>query len=231
MDTITPTEERDDSRALSLLYLASPALPIGAFAYSQGLEKAIDAGRVADKVSLRQWCLDAIRFGLVQLDMPVLRRLYQALTSGDMQRFAYWNDYIFACRETYELYEEERQLGASLRRLVLQQGLCEAEFAWPERVAYLSCFAVAGKGLGLDDTLLLTAFVWSWLENQVAVAGKAVPIGQSDAQSVLLAIKPDLATMVKQGLQLTDAQLSGSLPGLAIHSALHETQYSRLFRS
>jgi urease accessory protein len=214
---------------LALLYLASPTLPIGAFAYSQGLETAIDREIVGCKVSLEAWCRDAMTLGLARLDLSFLELLHDAIQSKDISQVDVLNKRVLASRETLELYNEEVNLGQSLKRLITTQGISVADMPLPDRPSFLLGFAYAAIALGLDDGDMKIAFLWSWLENQTAVACKAIPLGQSDAQALLLSLRSVIITLVKNNLEQDCPE--GSLPGQALMSALHETQYSRLFRS
>jgi len=220
-----------DGQILSALQLASPSLPIGSFAYSQGLEQVIDRGYVQDRDGLKAWCRDMLQFGFQQLDVPILTRLKRAVENEDSKAFLYWNDYLLASRETYELYEEELQLGRSMKRLMASQGWIREAISWPEDLAFLSAYAMAGSVLGMGETMLATSLVWGWLENQMAVACKTIPLGQTDAQHIINDLKPLLVSVTEQGIRLKDDEIAGSLPGQVLFSALHETQYSRLFRS
>lgn len=216
------------SNILGLLYLASPTLPIGSFAYSQGLEKAIDAELIDDRESLQEWCFDAMRIGLANLDLVFLSKLYHAITNKDAKACAQLNAQVFASRETAELLSEEKNLGQSIRRLIVTQDLAIQQCELPKHISFLYGFAYTGIALSLSIDELKTAFLWSWLENQTAVACKAVPLGQTDAQKILLASRQLISSIVQTA---SDDALFGSLPGQVMLSALHETQYSRLFRS
>ena len=212
---------------LGLLYLASPTLPIGSFAYSQGLEKAIEDGLVQDRDTLKQWCFDAMRLGLSKLDLVLMTDLYKAISDNDVEALAALNDLVFASRETKELLAEERNLGQSLKRLLITQSLLPGGFDLPPLPSFLCGYTLAGISLNLQIEEVKTAFLWSWLENQTAVATKAIPIGQTDAQSILLEGRNLISELAKAG----SGPLMGSMPGQVMMSALHETQYSRLFRS
>lgn len=216
--------------ALSLLYLASPALPIGAFAYSQGLAAAIELGWVRDARTLEQWLDGVLEHGLARLDLPALLRLMEAADTGDADGLAHWNARVLAARETAELVLEETQLGRSLHRLLRDQDLLPP-IAQPENPGYVAMFALAAHALGIGPREACQGYAWSWLENQVAVAGKAIPLGQTAAQRVLLAMLPRIERAVVLARTVEDDEMGGALPGLALASSLHETQYSRLFRS
>ena len=151
-----------------------------------------------------------------------------------MNAFEDANDALLAARETHELLQEELHLGKSLSRLVKAQSehfdLGEkSSFLEISRLSFVAAFAISSYGLSLDREACLTAFLWSWLDNQVAVSCKAVPLGQTDAQDVLLSLRPTLMDIIAR--TQTSQTITGSLPGVALLSALHEEQYSRLFRS
>ncbi|MEE2788983.1 MAG: urease accessory UreF family protein [Myxococcota bacterium] len=221
-------------KILSAFYLTSPSLPIGAFAYSQGLESAIERGHVTDRTSLTEWSTHYLRYGLARLDVPMLRRLYQAFERGDATEAEALNGEVLAMRETREFYDEEVNLGRSLRRVIRSQQshLQLTDLQWAidhPSLGFLAGFALLGHGLELDEEMVIASFLWSWLDNQVTVACKSIPLGQTDAQGVLLDGRATIKAILETP-DTVDAQLS-SLPGAALLSALHEEQYSRLFRS
>ncbi len=217
----------------ALLYLSSPALPIGAFAYSQGLEAAIEQGKVIDRTSLQAWVECIIEHGLLSLDVPLLNLCVEAIENSDHATFRSLSNEVFAARESFELYEEERLLGAALYRLLVTQEVIDPSEPWREQgeeIALLAAFALAAQRLGMTAGMTRLSFCWAWLENQMAVAAKAIPLGQSDTQQILLALRQPLAQMLDSDAA-SSINPTGSLPGQAMLSAWHETQYSRLFRS
>jgi len=199
-----------------LLQLASPALPVGAYSYSQGLEAAVEAGIVTDAESAEAWIADALGFSLGRFEAPVLWRMMQ----GEAL-----NDLFLAGRETAELRAETVQMGHSLKRLVEDLGLGRVPLEEP---AYPAAYAFAVQRLKLDPREALLAYLWSWLENQVMAAVKAVPLGQTAAQRILLSLGSRLEDLAKEAQSVEPANFT---PGLAMLSTRHETQYSRLFRS
>lgn len=219
-----------DSSLLPLLYLAGPTLPIGGFAYSQGLASAIDLGWVKDRDSLTEWLRGTLTHGLGRLDLPVLLRMHEAVTNRDGAELIRLNRFLQAGRETAELLLEERQLGTALHRLLKTQNLIP-DMELPETPGYLAMFAVAAVSLSITGPAACTGLAWSWLENQAAVACKTIPLGQTEAQSVLLAMLPRIEKTVHAAETIEDHELGGALPGLAMASSMHETQYSRMFRS
>jgi len=221
----------------TLLWLSSPALPVGAFAWSQGLEQCVERGLVSDLKSLEAHLEGVIREGLAYWDLPLLKRLYDAAVSEDAEAFAHWDCMALAGRETKELCEEEQALGAAFSRLLRSLELFPKwlENSPRESFGYLAMFALAGaQSLERGPHAaaeLLEAYAFSWAQNQVSVAVKAVPLGQTDGQRALRAAGAAISEAVAQALSLEDEDLGTSLPGLALMSALHERQYSRLFRS
>jgi len=215
---------------LALLHFASPALPVGAFAYSQGLGSAVELGWVRDETGLRQWLESALAHGLGRLDLPILARLTDAAQRGDAAALARWDEELKASRETAELLAEEIALGRTLARLLTDQGLMP-DLTLPDEPGYVALFALACVAQNIPTEAALLGYAWSWLENQVAVAVKAVPLGQSAGQRVLLALRPLVGRVAARAATLADADLGGTLPGVALASCLHETQYSRMFRS
>src|SRR5262245_10975982 len=199
-----------------LLQLASPTLPVGAYSYSQGLEAAVEAGIVMDAASAEAWIADALDFSIGRFEAPVLWR---------MLRGEALNEFFLAGRETAELRAETVQMGHSLKKLVEELGLGSVPLDEP---AYPAAYAFAVRRLELDPREALIAYLWSWLENQVLAAVKAVPLGQTAGQKILLSLGSRLDELAKAA---QTAEPVNFVPGLAVLSARHETQYSRLFRS
>jgi urease accessory protein len=217
---------------LHLLHLTSPALPIGAYAYSQGLEYAIDAGWLQGREPIADWLTGLLHHSLLHTDIPLLRRFYSAWQQEDWDAINQWNHFLRACRETRELLLEDEQLGQALARLLGALGVSAAEDKrWQATPCFAAQFALAGTHWRIDLDALCEGFAWSWLENQVAAATKLVPLGQTHAQQLLVALLEEIPPVCRRAAQISDAQLGLSLPGLALASSLHEAQYSRLFRS
>ncbi len=218
-----------------LLQLASPALPVGAYSYSQGLETAIDHGLVTDAASATGWILDILRFSLGSFEAPLLWRMSGALEEDDFILFAHWNTTFRAGRETAELRTETLQMGHALRALIKELPCCGADdigrLDGAGALTFPAAFSFAAHHMAVDRHAALVGYLWSWLENQVMAALKAIPLGQSAGQRMLAAIGAQLPEAAQRAMQLGDDELSNFAPGLAIVSSRHETQYSRLFRS
>ncbi|HYP97544.1 MAG TPA: urease accessory UreF family protein [Polyangiaceae bacterium] len=221
-----------DLAMLRLLQLASPALPIGAFAYSQGLEQATVLGWVTDEASAAEWISGVVTEVLPRLDLPMLAEAYAAWTAGDLARVRQLSAFLHACRESAELVAEDRHLGAALARVLHGLAVPEAE-AWisdPD-ATFVTLFALAAVRFEIPLRSAALGFLFSWLENQVAAASRLIPIGHIAAQRVLSRILCGLPDAVTRGLQIPFAGAGFLAPGLSVASALHETTYSRLFRS
>jgi len=203
-----------------LLQLASPALPVGGYSYSGGLESAIEAGAVSDAASAQRWIEEVLAQSVAPLDAPMLLRMMQVPEP--------WNARFLASRETAELRAETVQMGYSLNRLLPDLGVPPLALEEP---SFPSAYAHAAKSWGIAPREALVAYLWSWAENQVMAALKAVPLGQTDGQKILLAIGERLEAVADEAEAMADEDIGRFAPALAILSSQHETQYSRLFRS
>lgn len=220
-----------DPIALARLFqLASPALPVGGYSYSQGLESAIDAGIVHDEDTAQRWIADVLDLSIGPLEAPLLLKLCQAWEAGDAEAARQLNDWLLASRESAELRAEAAQMGYSLAQLLTALGEAHDFDAWDE-VCWHTAYAYAAVRWGIEPAQALAAFLWSWAENQVLAAVKAVPLGQSAGQRILFALGSRLAAATERAAALPDDDIGNMAPGLALLSAQHETQYSRLFRS
>jgi len=217
---------------LRLLQIASPALPIGAFAYSHGLEAAVANGWVDGSASAASWIEGILSHSLAGCDVPVLARVYRAMERRDAGEAKAWNDWLFAARSTLELRSEDRQVGAALARLLVSLGVREAApFCDDPLTTYASVFATAAVAWRIPLEAASLAFLLSWAEAQVSAAVRLVPLGQTEGQRILSDLQPAIERAVRGGLARADDEIGAGLAGHAIASALHETQYTRLFRS
>ncbi|MFP4463579.1 MAG: urease accessory protein UreF, partial [Guyparkeria sp.] len=207
MRTDASVSATDDLAMLGLLQLVSPALPIGAFAWSQGLESAMDLGWVTDRDELGDWLDGVLEDGLGRADLPVLMRLHRAWASGDAAAIETWNDWLLAGRETAELHEEDVRLGAALRRLMGDLDRLPAGDLLPDEPGYVTMFAMVAQQRGVDAHTAMLGLAWAWLENQLAVACKAMPLGHTAAQSLVESLRPSLVAVVRRCAHHDDAEL------------------------
>ena len=217
---------------LHMFHLSSPALPVGAYAYSQGLEYAIDSGQLKTAEDVADWFRGVLHHGFSKLDLPVLMAAYRAWENNDFLAVNEWNFFLRACRETSELLLEDEQLGVALQRLLLDLGAPTAAIkAIAVKPSFAIMFALAGQHWKIPLADLMHSFAYSWLENQVAAATKILPLGQTAAQKLLLQILPEIPAAIAAAQALPVEEIGASLPGQVMASSLHEYQYSRLFRS
>jgi urease accessory protein len=233
---------------LRLMWLASPALPVGGFSYSEGLEAALDAGRVQGEAAVGDWLLDQLHLSLARADLPACAQAFQAWQAPpDACRLQSLNDWVLATRESAEFRLQTEQMGRSLvewlrngehagdPRIARCAALAPAP-SWPVAFA-LACVLASGTADTADDDAkddaeqALLALAFGWAENMAQAAMKSVPLGQAAAQRILTRLTQAIPEAVQQALALPDEARQAFTPGLAILSARHESQYSRLFRS
>jgi len=220
---------------LQLMWLASPALPVGGFSYSEALESAVETACVTNEQQAGEWLLDQLHLSLARSDVAVAAQAVAAWQHRDLPAVVALNDWVTTTRETSELRQQTQQMGRSLAEWLKQRPVDPAQLAalaalqpaptWPVAFA----LAAAQTGASARDALL--AFAFGWAENMVQAALKAVPLGQNAGQRILGRLSQHIPEAVDHAMQLADGERQAFTPMLAILSAQHETQYSRLFRS
>ena len=223
-----------DSRLMQLMWLASPALPIGGFSYSEGLEAAVDTGRVTCEADATSWLLDQLQLSLARADLHAVAQAIAAWREADHLRIAELNAWVLQTRESSELRAQSEQMGRSLlewlrNHTTAQPGQIDVLAAL--QPSYPLAFALAASATQAPVRDCLLAYAFGWAENMVQAAIKSVPLGQSAGQRILSALTAQIPAAVDTALTQDDAQRQAFSPMLAILSARHETQYSRLFRS
>jgi urease accessory protein len=223
---------------LPLMWLASPALPIGGFSYSEGLEAAIEAGAVRDESSAAAWLTDQLRLSLARADLALLAQATEAWRARDFETLERLDQWVRATRESAELRLQSEQMGRSLldwlkslQRPDFEPALLPTALRSP---SYPLAYALALSILLPADQPPrhgLYAYAFGWAENMVQAAIKSVPLGQSAGQRILARLCAEIPAAVAHALSLREDERQAFSPMLAILSARHETQYSRLFRS
>lgn len=223
---------------LRLWQLISPTLPIGAYAYSQGLESAIENQWVTNEAQSYHWIKGILSSSLAQLDAPVFLRFKQAWLEHDMSALVFWNQFLQASRESSELLAEDIQMGKALMKLLndLEQNNSQwvryhKQLTAIKPLSYLLVFSLAAQIWKINNIDALIGFLWSWCENQVAAAIKLVPLGQTAGQRILSQLMSDIEQAADHAQTINDKEIGSVAQGLSILSAQHEFQYSRLFRS
>ena len=221
--------------AWALLRLASPQLPIGGYSYSQGLEMAVEHGQVSDQLSARRWLEDQLLLNLARFEAPLLLAHCEAAERDDWPRLLQLAAEHRASRETRELQLESRQMGYSLAQLL--DGLPELDqpardcLAAADEPGLALAWALAARAWRIEPADALAAWLWGWLENQLAVLMKTLPLGQQAAQRLTSQLLPVLSQAQREASELPEREWGSAPFGLVLSSMAHERQYSRLFRS
>jgi len=223
-----------DSSLMQLMWLASPALPIGGFSYSECLEAAVDTARAATESEASAWLTDQLHLSLGRSDLPAVAQAITAWRDGNTARITELNAWVLHTRESSELRAQTEQMGKSLL-----EWLKNHTTATPAQIAQLAsqaptypiAFALAASTTQAPVRDCLLAYAFGWAENMTQAAIKSVPLGQSAGQRILSALTAEIPAAVDHALGVTDATRQAFSPMLAILSAQHEVQYSRLFRS
>ena len=235
MDTSVPTSERlNPSSLLQLIWLASPALPVGGFSYSEGLETYVERSGVATESIASDWLADQLHLTLARGELAVIAQAIPAWRAENMARLKQLNNWVLQTRETSEMRAQTEQMGRSLLEWLRNHNGSNAahiEACAAMQPTYPIAFALAASqtSAAVHDCLLTYAF--GWAENMTQAAMKSVPLGQSAGQRILARLAGAIPAAAEQAMGLADDEWQAFSPMLAILSSQHETQYSRLFRS
>ena len=230
-----------DLAVLHLFQLASPALPVGAYSYSDGLETLVDSGAIANQNSLWQWLEQELRYGTIRLEAAVMVRAYSSVIGNDVEALGYWNAWLTATKETTELRSQSWQMGNSLMRLLLEvpapqqmsptRSLPDLALAAGTPCNYAIAFGIAAAHWQIDLTASVLGYLHSWASHLIGAGVKLIPLGQTVGQQLLFELGPYITHCTQDVLALEDEQISNCAWGLSLASMTHETQYTRLFRS
>ncbi|KMT64364.1 urease accessory protein UreF [Catenovulum maritimum] len=235
---VSQTKLSNPNSALALnrlLQLCSANLPVGGFSFSQGLEFAVEKAWVKDTDTCYNWINSLLAESICATDLAVLPKLIQAAETIDAAAFTHWNEFLIATRESSELRLADLAMGKALIRLLNQldqidMSIYQSLFDDSE-ISFVSAFALAAHSWQINSLTAQAGYCWTVIDNQVAAATKLVPLGQTQAQNLLFKLTQGVDAFITKANQLEDDELGGSLPRMAMASAWHETQYTRLFRS
>lgn len=218
-----------------LLQLCSVGLPVGGFSFSQGLEYAIEVDWVHNAATTENWVETNLTESIANTDLVILAEQINTLQQQNFEQFSELNQLIIACRESAELRLADLAMGKALIRLLNQQDIefgCVLQQVnqWDE-VSFISAFALACYCWQIESDAALAGFCWTFIENQIAAATKLVPLGQTQAQNLMFKLSEKTSRAIEIAKQTQLDEVGSSLPALAMASAWHETQYTRLFRS
>jgi urease accessory protein len=225
------TEPIAEQSLAALLHLSSPALPLGAFSYSQGLEAAVEAKDVRDEMTARGWVEDGLLHGFGRCELPVLALQYDAWSRHASEELKQRDAWFRASRETCELLAETEQMGWAAVQLARDLGVAATPLAAMRPVALPTAMAFLACAQGVPSAMALIGYAFTWLENHATAAGKSVPLGQGAVQRIVFALRGTAVQQARRALGMKDDDLETFAPRLALRSAQHETQYTRLFRS
>ncbi|WP_392533557.1 urease accessory protein UreF [Nostoc sp. C117] len=230
MDNITTLT---DSHFLNILQMASPALPVGAYSYSEGLETLVENGIITNHKHLKHWLESQLIYGAIRLETAVMVRADKSAKIGDIESLCSWNLWLSAARETEELRTCSWQMGRSLSQLLgkLEPEIVPITNAVGNPCNYAIAFGIALSHWQINIKAGLLAYLHSWASNLITAGVKLIPLGQTAGQQLLLDLQPLISNMALEILTLEDDQLSCCSWGLSLASMQHETQYTRLFRS
>jgi len=218
---------------LHLLQLVSPALPVGAYSYSEGLEFLVEQGHIGDRQTLQNWLSQELRHGSIRIESAILWRAYYCLAQSDLAGVQYWNQWLSATRETRELRQQNWQMGQSLCRLLadlvpsLRPQLQEIGLPCNFAIA----FALASYAENIAPETALLGYLCSWSANLISAGIRLIPLGQTEGQQIQRSLQGELTLATQAIRQLSDEDLGSCSWGLSLASMGHERQYTRLFRS
>ncbi|MBW4498553.1 MAG: urease accessory protein UreF [Scytonema hyalinum WJT4-NPBG1] len=229
MDIITLTE----GNLLCLLQLASPALPVGAYSYSEGLETLVENGTINHQAALQHWLEAELRYGAIRLEAAVMVRAYQSVKVGDFKALSYWNMWLSAARETEELRGSSWQMGRSLIQLVskLEPQIMPIVNSVGNPCNYAIAFGIAAADWDINIKAALLGYLHTWASHMMTAGVKLIPLGQTVGQQLMRTLQGLLCDVVVEIMKLEDDELGCCSWGLSLASMMHETQYTRLFRS
>jgi urease accessory protein len=231
MDTADPSYALPTPGLLQLMWLASPALPVGGFSYSEGLEAAVEWAGVHTEAQATTWLLDQLHLSLAHSDLPLVAAAVTAHRTGQSETLQALNQWVLQTRESSEFRLQTVQMGRSLTewlRNLRPQAAAELDSLAP---TWPVAFAVAASGIAASITDICSAFAFGWAENMTQSAIKTVPLGQNAGQRILARLAQDIPVAVAHALSLGPDDRQSYTPRLAVLSARHEHQYTRLFRS
>ncbi|MBW4561318.1 MAG: urease accessory protein UreF [Mojavia pulchra JT2-VF2] len=222
-----------DSQFLSILQLTSPALPVGAYSYSEGLETLVEQGAIANQQNLKDWLESQLRYGAIRIEAAVMLRAYEFAKIGDLEALCHWNLWLSAARETEELRTSSWQMGRSLIQLLgkLKPQILPLINAVGNPCNYAIAYGIAAAHWQINIQAALLGYLHSWASNLITAGVKLIPLGQTAGQQLLLELQELFSAAAVEILALEDDELGCCSWGLSLASMQHETQYTRLFRS
>ncbi|NES73196.1 MAG: urease accessory protein UreF, partial [Okeania sp. SIO2D1] len=226
---------------LCLLQLASPALPVGAYSYSEGIEVLVTTGKISDYDSLKNWLIDSLKFGSIRLEAALIVRAYLETNSGNLPLLNNWNNWATAVKETEELRLQSLQMGRTLIRLFMniQPDVSTELMSFVQKKLetetdfcnFAIAYGLISASWQIEIETAILGYLHSWATNLVNAGVKLIPLGQTVGQKLLWELQNQIVLSAKEILKLKDDELNSCSWGLSLASMAHEVQYTRLFRS
>jgi urease accessory protein len=220
----------DPSSRLRLLQVTSQALPTGAFAYSGGLESALELGMLKGAEECGSFLAGWMRAALGCVELPYFLRMRASFLHGDVDGAQGWSRRLLASRESAEAQAQDRQMAHSLQKVLAQLLGDEIPDNWTP-VTYAEGLALAGVKFSLSEEDAVSGCAFGWLEQHVSALTRLVPLGPLAGQRLVDRGVRELPTVIQLSRALSDDELGAGCPAMAMAGARHETQYSRMFRS
>ncbi|NES78272.1 MULTISPECIES: urease accessory protein UreF [Okeania] len=234
-------QNQGENQLLCLLQLASPALPVGAYSYSEGIEVLVTTGKISDYDSLKNWLIDCLKFGSIRLEAALIVRAYLETNSGNLQLLNNWNNWATAVKETEELRLQSLQMGRTLIRLFtnIQPDLSTELMSFVQKKLetetdfcnFAIAYGLISASWQIEIETAILGYLHSWATNLVNAGVKLIPLGQTVGQKLLWELQNQIVLSAKEILKLKDDELNSCSWGLSLASMAHEVQYTRLFRS
>ncbi|MGF1525033.1 MAG: urease accessory protein UreF [Leptolyngbyaceae cyanobacterium] len=225
----------NNAHLLTLLQLSSPALPVGAYSYSEGIETLATQGTVVSGSDLLHWLMQELAWGAIRVETAIMGWGYEAAVQKDFATIARWNEWLSAFRETEELRSQSWQMGRSLLRLFsdLEPALVGQ---LPETMQqgnwnYAIVYGIVAQAWQVPLNPAGLAYLQSWAANLISASVRAVPLGQTEGQRLMRQLAVPLQQAHSEIQAMTESDLTACSWGVSLASMQHETQYSRLFRS
>ncbi len=221
-----------------LLAWLSPSFPVGGFSYSHGIEAAVEQGLVRDRASLTVWLDGILRHGAGRTDGMLFAAVHRAVRTGDEAAFAWAVERADILRASSETALESRAQGQAFLVAIRAAWSLDGLARWDAALAatgrppaYAVAVALVSALIGVAEGPALAAYLHAFAANLVSAGVRLVPLGQTDGQRALAALDPITHAAAEAALAAPLEDLGGRAMAVDWTSMIHETQYTRLFRS
>lgn len=218
-----------------LMTWLSPAYPVGAFAFSSGIEWAVEAGDIGDAATLRDWLEAMLTEGAGINDGIFFAQTHRAVTAENHTGVRDIAELAAAFVPSRERFHETTTLGRAFLEVTRAAWPCAAlarlHEIWDGPVAYPVAVAAACAGHAIPLDPALHAFLTAVMSNWISAGVRLIPLGHTDSQRLLNAVEPIIMATARRALNARLDDLGSAVFRADLAGAKHETQYTRLFRS